>query len=109
MLDRSQTAKYNLMKVKELIVSGKCFFYLQRPKNRETMKQLGLDSDGALKEIMKLNARNFIGVDCEQGNIDADVYVKKIQSMDVYIKFKIMPEKELIVISFHQNESGVKS
>ena len=109
MLDRSKTAQYKLTAVKELIVSGKRYFCDTRGKNRETLKQLGLDTDGAFKEIMKLKPSDFSGVDSEPGKIDADVYRRKIQGMDVYIKFKIeiRPENKLVVVSFHQNEQGV--
>lgn len=107
MIDRSQAAGYSLFAVKELIVLGRVHFEEKRDKNRETMKKLGLDADGALKQILKLKDKEFRGVDIEPGKQAADVYLKKISGMDVYIKFKI-EKPNLVVISFHENETGYK-
>jgi len=107
MINRSQTAKYSLLAVKELIVFRRVDFKEKRDKNRETMKKLGLDADAALKQILKLKPKNFYGVDIEPGKLDADVYLKKISGMDVYIKFKI-EKPNLVIISFHEDETGYK-
>lgn len=105
MLDHSQPPRYKLLKVKELIVLKKVTFCLHRQKNRETLKLLGLETEDALNVIMHLKKRDFFGVDRETGKADADVYLKTIQKMRVYIKFRIERPKNLIVISFHQDEA----
>lgn len=107
MIDRSQTARYHLSRVKDLIVLGRVDFKGKRPKNRETMKKLGLDADAALTQIRRLKDGEFYGVDIEPGKLDADVYLKKISGMEVYIKFKI-EKPNLVIISFHENETGYK-
>lgn len=107
MLDKQKKAKYSLLKVKELIVFGRVDFLGKRPKNRETLKRLGLNVDDALKQIRKLNTYDFVGVDKEVGKVEADVYLKTISGIDVYIKFRIESPR-LVVISFHENETGGK-
>lgn len=106
MLDRSQAARYNLSEVKELIALGRVRFCLNRPKNRETLKRLGLDADDALGVIIKLKQNDFAGVDKEEGKQDADVYLKTVQAIRVYVKFRVEKPRNLIVISFHQDEAN---
>ena len=106
MLDHSQNPRYKLLDVRELIVLRRVTFCQNREKNRETLKLLGFSVDDALKEIMKLKERDFAGVDIEKGKTDADVYLKTINIMKVYIKFRLEKLKNLIVISFHQDEAN---
>lgn len=107
MLNRTEKARYPLLKVKELIALGKVFFEISREKNRETLKLLGFDVDDVLKEIMKLTDNDFTGVDIEEDKIDADVYIKAISKKDIYIKFRI-EKPNLLILSFHEDESGSK-
>ena len=102
MLNRREKLRYPLIKVKELIASNKVSFEFNRTKNRETMKRLGFEVDDVLKEIMKLKDSDFAGVDIEPDKTDADVYIKIISRLEIYIKFKI-EKPDLLILSFHEN------
>ena len=108
MLNRTEKARYPLWKVKELIVLGKVSFENNREKNRETLKLLGFNVDDVLKVIRKLQDSNFAGVDIEPEKTDADVYIKTISEIRIYIKFKI-ENPDLLILSFHEEESGSKN
>ena len=104
MLNRTEKARYPLIKVKELIAGNKVYF-AAREKNFETLKQLGFSIDDALKTIIKLKDSDFAGVDIEQEKTDADVYIKRISGIWIYIKLKI-EKPNLLILSFHKDESG---
>lgn len=103
MLNRKENARYPLLRVKELVARNKVSFENKRAKNRETLKLLGFVFNDVLQEIMKLKEKDFAGVDIENDKTDADVYIKKISGMDIYIKFRI-ENPNLLILSFHEAE-----
>ena len=107
MLDRTKTATLPLVKVRELLTLGHVNFLDQRRKNAETMKLLGFTPDDVLKEIRKLREADFAGCDVSEGFPDADVYIKTIRKIEMYIKFRLKTPN-LLVISFHESKKGVQ-
>ena len=105
MLDRSKEATLPLVKVRELLTLNRVVFLFTRQKNRETMKLLGFNTDDVLKEVRKLKKEDFVGCDVEEGVPDADVYIKTIRNVKMYIKFRLK-EPNLLLISFHESKRG---
>ena len=103
MLDRSKTATLPLVKVRELLTLNRVVFLDKRGKNAETMKRLGFVTDDVLKEVRKLKDGDFVGCDVKEGFPDADVYIKTIRKIKMYIKFQLK-KPNLLIISFHESE-----
>ena len=102
MLDRSKEATLPLVKVRELLTLNHVVFLDKRRKNFETMKRLGFDTDDVLKEVRKLKEGDFVGCDVQGELPDADVYIKTIRNIEMYVKFRLK-KPNLLLISFHES------
>lgn len=102
--DSKTCAFYPLKEVFKAIDKGriKIANFRTREKNRNTLRELGLTSDDAIRHIRSLNANHFKETSCLPGKVYADVYIKKINKESVYIKFFL--DGNLVVLSFHKNE-----
>lgn len=89
---------YDLRAVREAILTGHAFV-AQRKKNLETLDVLGFTPADALGEVLSLGLNNFKGIAWEKGRA-ADEYLKRIQGIEIYIKFFM--ENGLVVLSFHK-------
>ena len=106
MVRNSIKANYKLKDVRAAITDSRVQLsnLRSRPKNRDTLTNLGLESEDVLKVLMSLKDNQLHDVDCRAGKVPVDIYKKIISGTTIYIKFYL--EGDLVIISFHEDEKG---
>lgn len=95
------TATYSLEEIKELVRIGS--FVVTRRSQEEALDLFNLDEQGVAEEVLGLELIHFkkTMASREKPGLFQDVYKKKVNGIDAYIKLQI-DKSNAIVISFHE-------
>jgi len=91
-------------------MTDKGLLLIPRPKNMETITNLGLTLLDVRKEILKLDHMDYISGPKEDRDFPGEVWEfgKLIEMEDVYIKLKLKTSSKPVCLSFHFFERDVK-
>ncbi len=97
--------KYDLKVIRELIDNKACKFGVNAKKGAHALKY----SETEATEIVRnIETKEFVKTMTEYANSATwqDVYKKEVDGKRIYIKFKVVKNKILIVTSFKKDESS---
>jgi hypothetical protein len=111
-VDQETIAQF-LRELKELISTGRNFYFIERPKNNFTLRKLGLTWSIFIKELLGLSVVDYCSGPDQDRDIPGDVWMfgKEINGHEIYIKLKIFyigSEKNAKCISFHEADHPIK-
>ncbi|MEA4925288.1 hypothetical protein SDC9_195788 [bioreactor metagenome] len=105
--------KFALLRIKEVLQdypNKNCIFLTDREKNEATLIKLGYMPQHAIRDILKLTYKDYIGGPEENksksGNRKGEIwkYKTNIQGLDIYIKCQLIdPPLSVTIISFHED------
>jgi hypothetical protein len=83
-----------------------------RPKNKQTLTEMGFTKLNVEQELLRLDHKDFIsGPEPDDGpNMKGDIWKfgKIINKENIYIKIKLTPENKPVCISFHYPERELR-
>lgn len=102
-----QLLKIILKDIKKLITEGK-YTFVERDKNVDFLRDKGLNDMCVKEAILRLSPRDYIGgPELDRAGYEGSIYKFKVECLTdevVYIKVRYNTPKEVVCISFHEDE-----
>ncbi len=106
---KEQLFNSHLKDIKKMVAKRKFEFVGERKKNKKFMNDRGLNIDDVREEIFRLSIKDYVAGPEADRDRGRSGYVYKFKSRYItdeviYIKIRYDPPKEVVCISFHEDQ-----
>lgn len=108
-MDNQEYIRQRLVQIKKIITkdkNGETFSIIPRDKNKNFMREYGLQLNDVKKIILALSVVDYIkGPEKDEGGYAGEVwfYAPRFCGIKLYVKLRIQDNKIIVCISIHEN------